>query len=306
MQPKHVAFCISGFSGTGKDEIAKRLVERHGAIHTGLADPAKRHMAEVYGFTREQLFGPSEMRNGGDVRYPKNVIRELDAKPHGTYEGPGASFEGVVGDLEIGKTYWMFSGRRASVGQDSLPSDLPYRPLRLGNAEVFFPEEHPFFFLSPRECLQKYCDLMNTMYEDTWVRHGIETQRKIANSVFTCVSESGAYQGLRYDRMVGLHKDGPARVIPEFDGFVITCFSDFRHRHEIRHVRNVKDDGFIPVVVRVKRPGIEKPPFNHRSETEQAQISDNVFDVVIDNDGTIPDLHLKVDDMVSKVKRERA
>jgi hypothetical protein len=48
----------------------------------------------------------------------------------------------------------------------------------------------------------------------------------------------------------------------------------------------------------VKRKGIEKPPFNHRSETEQTEIADNEFNYVINNDGTIKDLHEKVDHII--------
>jgi hypothetical protein len=137
------------------------------------------------------------------------------------------------------------------------------------------------------------------------VRLGIEIQRRIATEL---IPDSGDTVRMvwEYDRMRGLYEfeESPS-TIRKHDGFIVTCFSDFRHRHEIRHVRNVKADGFIPIVIRVKRPGIEKPPFDHRSETEQAEIPDNVFDAVIDNDGTIPDLHSKVDELMARIKKER-
>src|SRR5271157_5972054 len=74
---RHLMICVSGWAGTGKDECSGRLVREHQAIHTGLADPGKRHMADAYGFTAEQLWGPSKFRNAGDKRYPKPQVKEF-------------------------------------------------------------------------------------------------------------------------------------------------------------------------------------------------------------------------------------
>ncbi len=55
--------------GAGKDSVANRLVQKHEFTRVGLADPLKRICQEVFGFTDEQLWGPSEMRNAPDERY---------------------------------------------------------------------------------------------------------------------------------------------------------------------------------------------------------------------------------------------
>jgi hypothetical protein len=57
--------------GTGKDTVADFLVAGETFAKIGLADPLKRFVRDVYGFTREQLWGPSSERNRIDTRYPR-------------------------------------------------------------------------------------------------------------------------------------------------------------------------------------------------------------------------------------------
>lgn len=61
---------LSGLAGSGKDTVAKLLCERHGFVQVAFADMLKRILADVYGFTNEQLWGPSDKRNEQDERYP--------------------------------------------------------------------------------------------------------------------------------------------------------------------------------------------------------------------------------------------
>ena len=49
--------------GSGKDEAAAALASR-GFVAVALADPIKRFLIEVYGFTEDQLWGPSDLREG--------------------------------------------------------------------------------------------------------------------------------------------------------------------------------------------------------------------------------------------------
>jgi hypothetical protein len=62
---------ISGLAGSGKDTVANMLIEESGFTKVSLADPLKRIARDVYAFTDEQLWGPSEFRNGPDKRYPR-------------------------------------------------------------------------------------------------------------------------------------------------------------------------------------------------------------------------------------------
>lgn len=62
---------LTGVAGSGKDTAAELLVRDHGFVRVALADGMKRICAEVFGFTNDQLWGPSEKRNAPDARFPR-------------------------------------------------------------------------------------------------------------------------------------------------------------------------------------------------------------------------------------------
>lgn len=62
---------ITGKAGAGKDTAADVLVERFNFVKVALADPLKRICKDVFDFSDEQLWGPSQMRNEEDKRYPR-------------------------------------------------------------------------------------------------------------------------------------------------------------------------------------------------------------------------------------------
>jgi hypothetical protein len=62
---------LTGRAGSGKSTVADLLVKNHGFVAVALADPIKRICKEVFGFTDEQLWGPSERRNAPDKRFPR-------------------------------------------------------------------------------------------------------------------------------------------------------------------------------------------------------------------------------------------
>jgi hypothetical protein len=61
---------ITGRAGSGKSTVGDILVKEHGFVCVNLADPLKRICRDVFGFTYEQLWGPSSARNTPDERYP--------------------------------------------------------------------------------------------------------------------------------------------------------------------------------------------------------------------------------------------
>ena len=61
---------ISGFAGSGKDTLADHLCAEHGFTKLSLADPMKRLCQRIFGFTDEQLWGPSKHREEPDARWP--------------------------------------------------------------------------------------------------------------------------------------------------------------------------------------------------------------------------------------------
>ena len=72
---------ICGRAGSGKSTAARHLVEAFGFVELALADPLKRFCHEVFGFSDEQLWGPSEKRNEPDPRYgtltPRRALQTL-------------------------------------------------------------------------------------------------------------------------------------------------------------------------------------------------------------------------------------
>lgn len=247
----HLMICVSGFSKVGKDEFCQRLVNSYGAIHTGLIDPAKRHLAEIYGFSESQLFGPSENRNQGDLRFPKPIFTEKEVKL-----------------IQISDSINLWGTLENLTGYPKENVDgKPYSIIRSGD---------PDYWLSPREALQKYGELLCTLYPDTLINNGLQTHSMLAEGPM------GKYT---YSRMRGL--------IPALDWIrpdpFITCFSDFRHWNEIKAAKRVKNSRVV--LVRIKSKRVPVPPFLHKSETEQVTIPDEDFDFVIQNDGSVSELH---------------
>jgi hypothetical protein len=278
---KHYMVGVSGFSGSGKDTVANALIEKFQAVRIGLADPAKRHMADLYGFTEEQLFGPSEKRNAGDLRYPKHQNLDLIKCDHNdigkTYIDDIDSGR-LQAELDINKIYYSFYDDNSL---ECMPYDLPYEIIRNKSRIYYVEEGDPNFWLSPREALQKYCELMNTMYLDTWIRKSIETQIQVAQKIRYCF----------YSNMKGItYYPVPLQIDPEY---IVTCSPDFRHKHEIKLLRKYEEGDVISILIRVTRPSIPKPPYQHRSELEQATIPNPEFDFVLSNDGSIHDLDSK-------------
>lgn len=72
-------------SGAGKDTVADVLFVRRHVAKVALADPFKRMAQDAFGFTYEQLWGPSEARNQPDLRYlrtPAGSLGWMGDKPN--------------------------------------------------------------------------------------------------------------------------------------------------------------------------------------------------------------------------------
>jgi hypothetical protein len=63
-----------GKAGVGKDTAADYLCLNYGFTRVAFADPLKRFCMEVFDWTEEQLWGPSEMRNKPDERYLQAMV----------------------------------------------------------------------------------------------------------------------------------------------------------------------------------------------------------------------------------------
>lgn len=69
---------ISGKAGSGKDAAADVLVRELGFVRVSLADPMKRFCMGLWGFSYEQLWGPSSARNAPDPRFPRRAHGHLE------------------------------------------------------------------------------------------------------------------------------------------------------------------------------------------------------------------------------------
>jgi hypothetical protein len=66
----------AGPAGSGKSVVAEHLRDRHGFTIVSLADPLKRVVGELLGFTDHQLYGPSYARSE-----PHPTLRRPDGQP---------------------------------------------------------------------------------------------------------------------------------------------------------------------------------------------------------------------------------
>lgn len=212
---------VCGKAGSGKDTIADILVRDHGFVKVAFADPLKRVCQEIFEFTTEQLWGPSDKRNEPDFRYCRT--------PH------QAGFDPV-------------DGRPTSIDAE---------------------------YLTPRYALQKLgTEWGRDCYPDIWVEYAMRIAKRL--------SVKGA--PIFYDARFGIR----SKTMSDPDEVKGVVISDVRFLNE---VEGLKSRG--AKVVRVYRnsvKGLAGQAGQHRSETEQETMPDELFDYVVQNNGSLEDL----------------
>lgn len=212
---------LCGKAGSGKDTVADFLVRDFGFVKIALADPLKRICREVFDFSAEQLWGPSDKRNEPDFRYCR--------RPH------QQGFDPVDG-----------------------------RPTTI-DAE----------YLTPRHALQKLgTEWGRDCYPDVWIDYAVRLAKRLLIKGAPIFYD--AKQGLRSWQM------GDPQ---EIKGIVI---SDVRFMNEVSGLRSRGAR-----VIRIVRPNqvLKGAAGQHRSETEQDSIPDELFDYIIQNVGSLEDLY---------------
>lgn len=219
---------ISGLAGTGKDAVSDILCQSYGFVRVGLADPLKRAAQDFYGFTDDQLWGPSHKRNEPDERYPReHTFREAVCSCCGFKQTDGVEQQCYL--------------------------SCRYALQHLGT-------EHG------RHC-----------YQDIWVKYAIRMHDRLQQG--GCFYDQR--RGLVLTTSVDSSEWGSAKknvIIP-----------DTRFRNELEAIQQAGGKA-----VRIKRPGVETPAWQHPSETEQLTIPDSYFDYIVHNDGSLQDLGEKV------------
>lgn len=68
---------LTGLAGSGKDSVADALESNRGFVRVGFADPMKHFLADILGWDRQVLWGPSELRNWRDPATGRTVREAL-------------------------------------------------------------------------------------------------------------------------------------------------------------------------------------------------------------------------------------
>ncbi len=248
---------ISGQAGAGKDEVAGRFVQEHGFVQVALADPLKRLGYNVFDFTEKQLWGPSKHRNEVDRGYSEGVQWDIALMNLGSY--------GPVWSADVGG--WNLESEEAHLAHQKLEDWFEW--LRRCHKD-----------LSPRIMLQTLGtewgrDVVDV---DVWVKYMLAIARKLLNSS----------EPTTYDRTVGLTPAEKGTI----SGVVV---SDIRFKNELEIIP--AEGGFL---MRVVRPETDKQAqgigiASHRSESDQLEFSDELFNAIIKNDGSLQDLYSAID-----------
>jgi hypothetical protein len=248
---------ILGRAGSGKDTVADHLSKAHTFQKVALADPLKRIARDVYNFTDDQLWGPSEMRNKPDSRYVRMSIEECKNK-FGIFAGPAST--GKIAQYH-------------AMGKDE-PGLADF--LGLTREEYDDYRATGCVHLTPRFVLQTLgTEGGRTCYNNTWIDYAIRVAAKIDTGDYIY----DARTGVRFFRQTELAKPKSNVVI-----------SDVRFKNEVDAIQAV--GGRIVKIAR-SGTGLGGAAGAHVSETEQDGI-DN-YDALIENTGTLDELFSFVD-----------
>lgn len=138
---------------------------------------------------------------------------------------------------------------------------------------------HVQCYLTPRYSLQTLgTEWGRDCYPDTWVDYAIRIYNKL--------QAGDCY----YDFREGLRWTSSVEGVMTPKKSVI--ISDTRFKNELRLIQAAGGKA-----IRIKRPGVDAPAWQHRSETEQMEIPDDEFDYILDNDGDLNDLEGEVQEL---------
>jgi len=250
---------LAGNAGSGKDTVGSYLVAKYGAVTVAQADPMKRFAAEVFGFSEEQLWGPSSSRNAPDEVTVGNRL--------------AISHRFVA--------YTMRAWQEELFGQ-VIPKHVDRdRAMSVLNHwfEALYHSLENGIPVSPRLALQTLgTEWGRRVSQNMWNEYATDTCLKLL---------AGGY---RYSRIEGLVEDS-AR--PGYDYAVVT---DGRFRNEI--VLTTTKGGVALRIIRenpdkaaVEAGGIK----GHASERELDGIPPHFFTALVDNSGSLHDLYTVID-----------
>ena len=234
---------LTGRAGSGKDTVAEMLTRFGGGVSIAQADPLKRIARDVFGFTEEQLWGPSGFRNAEDGRsydfkYWEHLDRYFD-------------FANAPESQVLTRWFWE-TGLATSVESEAVA-------IRRTLAWYQGIRGKP---MSPRTILQTL---------------GTEVGRALKPLVWVDYAQDAAMQILRtgkgYDRTRGLMEtDTPPQFVVITDG---------RFRNEVLATK--ASGGITIKVVDPQAQVLTGAAASHSSETEQDGIPLTWYDIILHN-----------------------
>lgn len=237
---------IMGKAGSGKDTVADFLVFNCGFVKMSLADEMKRFTKKVFGFSDEQLWGPSRYRNAVDERYNDPDRWGLAEDNLMNYGRAWAKF--LFAPDMANANYWRLLGWFERLYLD--------RSIEFGENK-----------LSPRVVLQTIgTEYGRAIDNDVWIRSTLDIAKKVLSDDYTYTREDGLTP----------IAPGPSRLT-QVRGIVIP---DCRFRNEVEGVQAAGGR-----IIRIKRLCADKQTIGiagHASEAEQDTIPDNACDHVLD------------------------
>jgi len=250
---------LAGNAGSGKDTVGAYLAEKYGAVTVAQADPLKRFAAEVFGFSEEQLWGPSSSRNAPD---PKTVEDRLTIS---------AAFS----------AYELQAERKELFGQ-VIPKnvDLHRAMRRLQHwFEQLYHNLENGIPVSSRLVLQTLGgDWGRNVSQNMWNDYANATCLRLLSG------------GVSYSRTEGLMPD------PTQGGYDFAGITDGRYRNEIvlttmKGGSALRINRVNPDKAAVEAGGVK----GHKSETELDKIPSHFFTGLIENDRDLACLYASVD-----------
>ena len=249
---------ISGKSRSGKDTLARMFrffPQGDGAaVEMAFADPIKRILKNLYGWSDETLWGPSHLRDKPDFGHVRMV------KHHAWFCEKCIRLHAISDD-----------DLRAKLGSQ------PQSHKRCHACKSFSPE-HIFrltamtVYLTPRFALTSLgTEWGQDMMGDRliWVNRVLADVRELARGNYVYDRTRGGVEFANGCRPLATALITDVRFIHEFD--------------------RMKAEGAL--MVRIRRP--DSSSSTHRSETELDSVPDDRFDAVIENDGSLDELRLK-------------
>lgn len=208
----------------------------------------------------------------GQAGSGKDTAADFLVKDHGfaklSFADPMKRFCQEIFDFTDEQLWGPSSARNAP--------DLRY-PRKFGDGEISADERMvpvATEYLTPRYALQKLgTEWGRDCYEPIWVEYALRMAKNL-----------DGLPGRMYTAQRGLR----ATMGPALAGVAIP---DCRFRNEILAVRNAGGK-----VIRIVRPGagLQGAASTHKSETEMNELPDDLFDVILENTGTLERLRQQV------------